>query len=99
MNLRLVIADKIEKNPAVVKTALGTLDKWEALGEIPAARLRQWRRILLRAGKGRSGIKALTRILRDDSGKSRRMCEFAPFAGILSREERRKVFLKCVYDH
>jgi hypothetical protein len=99
MNLKLLIADKIEEDPAVVETALVTLKKWEALGEVPAPRLRQWRRVLLKASKGRSGIEALTRILRDDSEKSRRMCEFAPFAGILTREERRKVFLKCVYDH
>ena len=99
MNLYPLIADKVEHNPSVVNTALTTLKKWEALGEAPLARLAEWRRILRDAQQGKAGLQRLLAVLRDDSEDNRRLLDFAPFAGVLTREERRKVFLKCTYDH
>ena len=99
MNLYPLIADKIEKNPAVVKAALDTLVKWKSLGEVPPERLATWRRILYDAQKGKAGMSRLLGVLRDDSESNRRLLDFGPFAGVLTREERRKVFLKCAYDH
>jgi hypothetical protein len=99
MNLYPMIADKVESDPSLVGTAWTTLLKWEALGEAPPARLAQWRRILRDAKRGGVGRKRLLAVLRDDSEGNRRLLDFAPFAGALTREERRKVFLKCTYDH
>jgi len=99
MNLYPLIADKVEKNPIIVKTALTTLTKWEAMGTAPPARLAQWRRILTDAKRGNDGQRRLLAILRNSSESNRRLLDFAPFAGVLTREERRKVFLKCSYDH
>lgn len=99
MNLYPLIADKIEKNPALVNEALSTLSKWEALGEVPTARLATWRRILRDAKAGKEGMRRLLATLRDRSASNRRLLDFGPFAGVLTREERRKVFLKCAYDH
>jgi hypothetical protein len=93
------IAEKIRKNPEVLGTALTTLEKWSILGNVPENRLTEWRSILKKARTGRAGRKELMAILRNPSRKDRRLLDFAPFAGILSREERRKVFLKCAYDH
>ena len=99
MNLNPKIAGKIEKNPEIIKTALSTLKKWETLGNIPENRLKEWRSILKKAQAGRKGFKELMMILGSRSGKNRRLLDFAPFAGVLTREERRKVFLRCAYDH
>lgn len=99
MSIYPLIADKVERNPSVVNAALETLKKWKAIGAAPQARLAEWRKILLDAKRGRAGLKRLLALLRDDSEKNRRLLDFAPFAGVLSREERRRVFLKCTYDH
>jgi len=99
MNIYPLIANKVETNPAVVNTALTTLAKWEAIGAAPPARLAKWRRILCAAKRGKDGQKRLLSVLRDDSVHNRRLLDFAPFAGVLTREERRRVFLKCTYDH
>lgn len=99
MNLYPLIADKVENHPSVVDAALTTLAVWEAMGECPPARLAQWRKILRAARRGKAGMKRLLALLRDDSEAGRRLLDFAPFAGVLTREERRKVFLKCAYDH
>lgn len=99
MNLYPLIADKAENDPSVVNTAWTTLQKWEEMGYAPPARLAQWRRILRDARRGKAGRKRLLAVLRDDSEDNRRLLDFAPFAGVLTREERRKVFLECTYDH
>jgi hypothetical protein len=94
-----LIAEHVERDPTLVDKALLTLDHWLAEGVAPAFRLNAWRQILLDAKSSAEGFAALLRLLRDDSEESRRMKDFGPFAGFLSREERRKVFLKCAYDH
>lgn len=99
MNLYPLIAEKIEKHPEIIRTALTTLKKWEDLGNIPENRVKEWRNILKKAQSGRKGFEELMMILGSRSGKNRRLLDFAPFAGVLTREERRKVFLRCAYDH
>jgi hypothetical protein len=99
MNYYPLIARKLERDPALVKTAMATLNHWSRLGNIPQTRVRQWRRILHGAMRSGKGFRELLKILRDDSEKGARLKDFGPFAGLLSREERRKVFLKCVYSH
>lgn len=99
MNPYPLIARKIKNNPDVIGMALTTLKKWEMLGEVPGNRMKEWRNILVKARTGRRGREALTTILRSRSEKNLRLLDFAPFAGVLTREERRKVFLKCAFDH
>jgi hypothetical protein len=99
MNIYPLIAEKVERDPGVVAGALTTLEKWSAMDVAPAARLAEWRKILKEAQRGRAGRNRLAALLRDNSERSRRLLDFAPFAGVLTREERRKVFLKCRYDH
>jgi hypothetical protein len=99
MNLFPLIADKVEHDPSVVNDALSTLAIWAEKGEAPPARLATWRRILCDAKQGEEGLNRLLAVLRDDSEHNRRLLDFAPFAGVLTREERRKVFLKCAFDH
>jgi len=99
MNLYPLIAERVEREPALLDEALSTVDRWMEAGTAPVSRLTAWRRILMEAKRGGEGLATLLRLLRDDSEESRRMKDFAPFAGLVQREERRKVFLKCAYDH
>lgn len=99
MNLYPLIAEKIECDPGVIDRALATLEHWGARGLVPPMRLTQWRGLLVRAKSNQAGMRALLNLLRDESEEARRLKDFAPFAGILSREERRKAFETCVYSH
>lgn len=99
MNLHTLVADKIEENPECLVQATATLEHWATLGVMPTARLTAWRRLLSNARRSRAGMRAVLKILRDDSPRTQRLRDFAPFAGILSREERRTVFQPCTYDH
>ncbi|OQW96180.1 MAG: hypothetical protein BWK77_06005 [Verrucomicrobia bacterium A1] len=99
MNLFPIIADTIERDPAVLDRAMETLEHWEAGGMAPAPRLAQWRGLLDAARHTPTGMTALLGLLRDDSPGARRVKDFAPFAGILTREQRRTVFMSCSYDH
>lgn len=99
MNFYPLIANKVEKDPAVVDMALNTLAHWEAIDAAPPARLAAWNKILRDAKRGQAGQKRLLALLRSKSERNRRLLDFAPFAGVLTREERRKVFLKCTFDH
>jgi len=99
MNIYPLLVDRIEADPSIVDRALELLDRWTEREVGPVHRRREWRTILSKAKESSAGMDALLAILRDDSEASRRLKDFAPFAGILSREERRKAFLQCSYDH
>lgn len=99
MNLYPMITKKLARDPTLIDRALTTLDHWAAIRAAPVERLVAWRRILMRAQRGRLGMEALLRLLRDDSEASRRMKDFGPFAGILTRGERRRAVRRCIFDH
>ena len=99
MNMGPAIARKLEQKPEFLDEALRTLERWRGLGNIPEPRAAQWQALLAAARGSRAGFRRVLRILRSRREADRRLRDFAPFAGILTREERRKVFLKCVYSH
>jgi len=61
--------------------------------------IKRWRRLLENGRQSPEGMAELRRVLLDESEETRRLKDFAPLAGLLSREERRTVFLSCAYDH
>ena len=99
MNLFPLIAEVVEGDPGVLDRAMETLERWEAASMAPASRLAQWRGLLCEASRSPAGMTALLDLLRDDSPDARRLKDFAPFAGVLTREQRRTAFLSCSYDH
>jgi len=99
MDIFPLIADRIRSDPSVLDEAIDVLDRWDARQVGPASRRREWRNLLVAAKAGGQGMKELLGILDDTGEEARRLKDFAPFAGILSREERRKAFLQCAYDH
>jgi len=99
MNLFPLIAEEVERNPEVLDRAMETLERWERTGMAPASYLAQWRGLLGEARRSPAAMTALLDVLRDDSPDARRLKDFAPFAGVLTREQRRTAFKSCSYDH
>jgi hypothetical protein len=99
MNLFPIIAEAIERDPTILDEAMETLERWKAAGMAPASRLARWRLLLDEARCSAAGMTALLDLLRDDGPDARRLKDFAPFAGVLTREQRRTAFLSCRYDH
>ncbi|MFC1452912.1 hypothetical protein ACFLSJ_06160 [Verrucomicrobiota bacterium] len=99
MDIYPFVADRIRRDPAAIDEALRVLDRWDARDVGPKPRRDEWRRLLLSAKMGPRGHEALMALLLDTSEAARRLKDFAPFAGVLSREERRQAFLSCSYDH
>ena len=99
MDIYPLIAERLERDKTVLDEALGVLDRWDERGVGPPNRRLEWRRILVAAKANSRGYSALLDLLLDPGDEARRLKDFAPFAGILSREERRRAFLQCTYDH
>ncbi len=99
MNLFPTIADKISAHPEILLTARETAHRWIAERREPVERVREWLVLLDAAITSPEGRDRLLTLLRDDSEAARRLKDFAPLAGLLTREERREVILSCSFDH
>src|SRR3989442_11508667 len=104
MTLNELIADKLERadppsREALLRIPLENIDRWLANGHTAPHRLEQWRQIILRAQQSPDGFTELLALLRDSSEAAQRLRDFAPFAGVLSLDERRAYFSQCAYSH
>lgn len=82
-----LIAEKIASDPPLLRIPLANIERWLALGHPSAQRLEQWRTFLLAARSSASGMQRLQDILCDESGEMMHFKAFAPFPGVLSKEE------------
>ena len=96
-SLHDLAADKIERDPALLRIPLENIDRWLANGHTAPHRLEQWRQILLRAQASPESFQELLALLRDRGEATERLREFAPFAGVLTAEERRQAVSLCAY--
>jgi hypothetical protein len=94
-----LIADKIERNPALLQIALGNIARWIANGADQQHRLRQWEGLIRQAQASKSGMEILLAALREDSERAAHLREFAPFDGVLTTLERRPFILQCAFQH
>ncbi|NQT92201.1 MAG: hypothetical protein HQ559_05520 [Lentisphaerae bacterium] len=99
MDIYPIVVERLKRDETVLDEAISVLDAWDSRGVGPERRRREWRSLLLSAKASPRGREALLTLLLDPGEKARRLKDFAPFAGILSREERREAFLQCTYDH
>jgi hypothetical protein len=82
------IAQKVRKNPSLMKIPRSNLRRWRRkLGYWPPA-LREWEKIL-----EENPIERVLRILTQDNDDGQRLRQSDPFVGILTESERRR-FLK-----
>jgi hypothetical protein len=92
-------AEKIERDPALLETALQNIDCWLKAGSTGRRQLLEWRGFIVSAQKSAEGLQALTTLLRDDSPAAEHRKEFSPFAGILTPAERRPFIEQCAFTH
>jgi hypothetical protein len=97
--LHELVADKIERDPSLLRIPLENIDRWLANGHTAPHRLEQWRQIILRAQESPAEFQQLLTLLRENNPATTRLREFAPFAGVLTARERRIVIRQCVYSH
>ena len=98
-SLHELVADKVERDPSLLRIPLENIDRWLANGHTAPHRLEQWRQIILRAQESEVGFAELLALLRDSDPATERLREFAPFAGVLTARERLTVIRQCVYSH
>jgi hypothetical protein len=96
-SLHELVADKLERDPSLLRIPLENIDRWLANGHTAPHRLEQWRQIILRAHESQAGLEELLDLLRATDEAAARLKDFAPFAGTLTREERRRAAPSCAY--
>jgi hypothetical protein len=94
-----LLAVKIEQDPAVLVAVLHTIDRWLAADHSGRQRLLDWRHLIVTAQASHAGFSTLLRTLTSDRPQDVRLRDFSPFAGILTREERRNTRELCGYRH
>ena len=82
-----LVAYKIEKDPTLLAIPLANISRWLARGQAQNHRLHEWREIVVSAQTTAEGMKRLLALLRDDSAEAIFFKEFAPFPGVLNKEE------------
>lgn len=82
-----LIAEKFASDPKRIGIAIANIDRWLAAGRRSKQRLLKWREILVAAQMSENGMSALQNLLRDDSEDARFLKGFAPFPGVLRKEE------------
>ena len=97
--LHELVADKLERDPSLLRIPLENIDRWLANGHTAPHRLEQWRQIILRAQESEAGFAELLQLLRDHGEAATHLKSFDPFPGILTTLERRQFLLKCAYAH
>ena len=97
--LHELVAEKLARDPSLLRVPLENIDRWLPNGEVSPPRLEQWRQIILRAQASPEGFQELLTLLRDQSEATERLRDFAPFAGVLTAAERLPVIRQCVYSH
>jgi hypothetical protein len=94
-----LLAAKVERDPAVLQIALENIARWRRDGHSAPHRLDEWRSLITASQSNAAGRQELLRLLRATDTASVRLKEFNPFAGLLTREERRQARELCGYRH
>jgi hypothetical protein len=81
------LADKFERDPSLLTKALANVQRWLSLDSHGTKHLQWWRQLIDDALSASSGLARLCAVLRADDEETRFLKGFAPFPGILSREE------------
>jgi hypothetical protein len=86
-------------HPESLDRAGKTLDAMEERGQGRPERIREWREYIAAAQRGEAGMRALLELLSSAEEGKARLRDFHPFAGILTREQRREAMELCTYRH
>lgn len=81
------LADKFERDPALLDIPLENIKRWTQRGHWAARRLDEWKELIVQAKGSAGGLRHLSDVLRADDEETRFFKGFAPFPGVLSEEE------------
>jgi hypothetical protein len=94
-----LLAEKLTAHPELLGKARENCSRWLREGHSGAARLKEWDALLAEAQAGPVGRAKLRSVLEGADESKSRLRDFHPFAGILTREERRRTRELCGYRH
>jgi hypothetical protein len=94
-----LLADKLTRQPELLAVARANCARWLSEGHSAPQRLREWDDLLATAEQSETGRQRLREVLAGANEADARLREFHPFAGILTREERRQTRELCGYRH
>jgi hypothetical protein len=94
-----LLADKLARQPELLAVARGNCARWLSEAHSAPQRLREWDGLLATAEQSETGRQRLQEVLAGASAADERLRDFHPFAGILTREERRQARELCGYRH
>jgi hypothetical protein len=94
-----LVAAKLAERPDLIAVARENCARWLAERHSAPDRLRAWDAILAAAEADAAGMARLQHALRSQDPSDARLRDFHPFAGILTREERRRARELCGYRH
>lgn len=81
------LADKFERDPALLDIPLKNIERWTQRGHWAVKRLGEWKKLIVHAKQSDGGLRHLGAVLRADDEETRFFKGFAPFPGVLSEEE------------
>lgn len=94
----LYTADKIARDPSLLRIPLANIERWIAAGELGNdAPLLAWRTRIEAAQAGPDGLVRLLELMRDDGEDAWFLKTCSPFPGVLTKEERRR--FRCAWTH
>lgn len=91
------LADKFEREPALLDIPLETISRWKKRGTWGLEQLARWEGLIEAASQTRDGLLKLVGVLRADDEESRFFKGFDPFPGVLSPSEKRQFI--CASRH
>ena len=94
-----LLGEKLARQPELLAVARENCARWLNEGHSAPQRLRAWDTVLAAAEQDETGRERLQEILAGANEADARLREFHPFAGILTREERRQARELCGYRH
>jgi hypothetical protein len=94
-----LLADKIERDPSLLRIPLENIERWLAEDRPAPHRLKQWRELIWEAQSSGEGMAKFLALLRDQSEPVLHLKSFNVFPRVLGTKERRAVILKCAFSH
>ena len=91
------LAEKFEKEPALLDIPLQTISRWRSRGTWGLEQLGRWESLIQAAQKSPSGLAELTGLLRADDEETLFFKGFDPFPGVLSAQEKKQFI--CASRH
>ena len=88
-NLHRVVAHRLITNPQLMKKAESNLDNWLSVNPDEPAWL-EWKQIL-----ANESVENIIKIITADTDEGQRMRSSSPFAGLLTKQERRMIIEEC----